>query len=362
MEIDGGGQVVVQGDYAFIGHQHGPLGTSILDVSDPRRPKVLAVIYPPPGAHSHKVRVVGDIMICNSERQDPGFDSPGFRIFDVSDKGNPRLISFTRTFGKGVHRFDVDERYAYISTEVEGYVGNILVIYDIADPAKPKETSRLWVDGQNSAAGEQSHPLGARQRLHHGMRCGNEIYMGYWHAGVAIGDLTDIKRPQILTHYRFDPPTIEPMHTFMKIPHAVRRMSVALSTEEERSQRGSDVGKPHAPFRTWNVDDPKRPEILAEYHVPETASPYRGPNIRFGAHQFREAMDDDNICYVTWFAAGLRILDVNDPRQPKETGYFIPKPGDGCVQPFTNDVTMDRRGLLYITDKARGLDVIEVAA
>ena len=28
----------------------------------------------------------------------------------------------------------MDERYAYISTEMEGFLGKILVIYDIADP------------------------------------------------------------------------------------------------------------------------------------------------------------------------------------------------------------------------------------
>ena len=29
--------------------------------------------------------------------------------------------------GIGVHRFDMDERYAYISTEMQGYVGNIQI-------------------------------------------------------------------------------------------------------------------------------------------------------------------------------------------------------------------------------------------
>src|SRR5437867_6237186 len=38
MELPGGGQVVVQGKYAFVGHQHRPDGTTILDISDPRKP------------------------------------------------------------------------------------------------------------------------------------------------------------------------------------------------------------------------------------------------------------------------------------------------------------------------------------
>lgn len=363
-EIDGGGQIVVQDKFAYVGYQRGPRGTSILDISNPRKPEVVATIIPMSGAHSHKVRVVGDIIICNSERH-PGngvgedFDSPGFRIFDVRDKTNPKLLSYTRTYGKGVHRFDVDENYAYISTEMEGFIGNILVIYNIRNPSKPVEVSRLWVHGQNVSAGEPPHPLRTRQRLHHGMRSGNEIYMGYWYAGVAIGDISDIARPKILAHYRFDPPAIEPMHTFMKVPHSIKSKAIAISTDEEREHRGDDAGKPHAPFRTWDVTDQARPKVVSEYRLPETASPYHGPHMRFGAHQFRETVDKDNLCYVTWFAAGLRILDISEPASPEEVGYFIPKPGDGYVQPFTNDVAKDKRGLLFVTDKARGLDVIE---
>ena len=35
------------------------------------------------------------------------------------------------------------------------------------------------------------------------------------------------------------------------------------------------------------------------------------------------------------------------------------KPGDGVAAPLTNDVFKDDRGLLWVTDKERGLDVIE---
>ena len=87
--------------------------------------------------------------------------------------------------------------------------------------------------------------------------------------------------------------------------------------------------------------------------------PYHGSKFRFGAHQLREQVDKDGLLYVTWFAAGLRIIDINDPANPKEKGYIVPKPGNGQAAPLTNDVAMDDRGLIYFTDKACGLDVIE---
>ena len=63
------GQVVVQGRYAFLGHMDAPHGTTIVDVADPRRPRVVAELkLERTDEHSHKVRVVGDIMYTNLER------------------------------------------------------------------------------------------------------------------------------------------------------------------------------------------------------------------------------------------------------------------------------------------------------
>ncbi len=61
----GGGQVVVQNKVAYIGNMRNPAGTLVIDVSDPKNPKQIGEINMPPGTHSHKVRVHGDIMITN---------------------------------------------------------------------------------------------------------------------------------------------------------------------------------------------------------------------------------------------------------------------------------------------------------
>jgi hypothetical protein len=367
MELPGGGQVVIQGQYAFVGHQHKPDGTTILDISDPRKPKIVSKLMTShPSSHSHKVRVVGDIMLINSEYE-PGHgagtrhDYPmgGFHIFDVKDKTNPKLITFVKTHGKGVHRFDVDETYCYMSTEMEGFIGNILVIYDIRNPSKPVEVGRWWMENQNTAAGDTPHPKRTEHRLHHAMRCGNEMYAGCWASGVSIIDVSNISKPRTLSRYEYDPACPEPTHTFLKVPFQIGGRSIAVSTEEERGNRGPDAGKPHAPLRTWDVTDPTKPKLLYSHHVPHSASPYDGNAVRFGAHQLREKVDKDCLLYVTWFAAGLRIVDISDPANPRERGYFIPKPGDGVKAPLTNDVYKDDRGLLFVTDKERGMDVIE---
>ena len=365
-ELSGAGQVTVDGDYAYFGYMYGPDGTTIMDISDPRKPKILiTLMLENPQTHSHKVRVAGDIMVVNSEQRprhgvakSDFFDEGGFKIYDIADRTRPKLITFHKTFGKGVHRFDMDENYLYLSTEMEGFVGNILVIYDYADPANPKEVSRWWMPGQNAAAGEAPHPKGAEHRLHHAMRSGDRLYAGCWMSGYAIIDISDISDPKTLGTYDVHPEAKEPSHTLLHVPFQIGGRDIAIAADEERTTRGPDEGAAHGPFYVFDVTDPANMELLATHHVGEDRSPYNKPGMRFGAHQFREKMDDTR-AYVTWFAAGLRILDIKNPSSPVEVGHFIPKPGDGYDAPQTNDVAMDHRGLLYVTVKAKGFDVIE---
>jgi hypothetical protein len=75
-------------------------------------------------------------------------------------------------------------------------------------------------------------------------------------------------------------------------------------TEEERPKRGADIGKPHAPLRTWDVTDPTEPKILCTYQLEEQAQPYHGNDVRFGTHQLREIVDRDCMLYT----AGVECL------------------------------------------------------
>src|SRR5262245_36625561 len=71
LDLAGAGQVTVAGKHAYVGHipNKNHLGTSIIDIADPANPRVVATItLADTTAHSHKVRVAGDIMIVNHER------------------------------------------------------------------------------------------------------------------------------------------------------------------------------------------------------------------------------------------------------------------------------------------------------
>jgi hypothetical protein len=408
--------VYVAGNYAYIGHlpNKGQLGTSILDVSDPRNPRLVSQInLEDPTSHSHKVRVIGDLMIVNSERnmtaigrkadelpglrarlreelgRDPGHaelaaklgvkesDIPaveeaqrkpyaqgGFKIYDVSDKTKPRLISFQKTHGIGVHRFDMDANYAYISTEMPGYKGNILVIYDIRNPARPEEVSRWWLPGQHLAGGEKPTWPGRQHRLHHALRSGDRMFAGCWHGGVRVIDVSDIRQPRTVGEYNYHPPFPEPSHTFMDVPFAIGGRHIALAIDEEDHAHDAHEmerrrGRPHGCL--WVLDITALPKIqpLAIFQVSELDSPFsRAAPGRFGAHQFHERMDD-TLVYCTWFAGGLRIVDIADPAAPQEVGHFIPEPAPGQPGPQTNDVDVDQRGVIYLVDRGPGFDILE---
>ena len=68
LDCPGGGQVWIDGTTLYIAHMAAPHGTTVVDVSDPRRPRQLATIDIPEGWHSHKVRVANGIMLVNHEK------------------------------------------------------------------------------------------------------------------------------------------------------------------------------------------------------------------------------------------------------------------------------------------------------
>lgn len=406
LDIPGGGQVVVEGGYAYIGHMKPPHGTSIVDVSDPRRPRLVSTMDPPSiGSHTHKVRVAGDIMVTNVEQDErhalrrakripeieaahlakhgrpitdaelaaaikvkPDFlprarasltaapyAEGGFRVWDIRDRTNPKLLTHHVTGGIGVHRFDLDARYAYISTEMEGYVGNILVIYDMADPAKPREVSRWHMPGQHVAAGEVPGWEGQQHRLHHTLRHGDTLYAAVWYAGCRTIDVSDITRPRVVGEYRYHPPFPEPTHTFMRVPFPVAGRTIAVAVDEEHEHV---PGQPHGGLWVFDVEDPANIRPLSMWHLTELDNPFVKAGGRFGAHQFQERMHDTCL-YTAWFGGGLRVVDIADPTAPKEVAHWLAEPPPGQTSPQANDVDTTKDGLVFVLDRNRGLEILE---
>jgi hypothetical protein len=72
------------------------------------------------------------------------------------------------------------------------------------------------------------------------------------------------------------------------------------------------------------------------------------------------------VVHLTWFNAGLRIYDTSDPYVPREVGWFLPDdptirrgplPRTALVTQ-SEDVLVDERGVIYLTDKNHGVHLL----
>lgn len=262
IDCHGGGQAWVDGTTLYVSAMRPPDGTSIYDVADPRHPKLLATLQVPMGWHSHKVRAQNGIMIVNYEKFREGADDfgGGLGIFDVSNPARPKLITHwkvSNAVGGGVHRFSFDGRYAYISPTAEGYVGNIMMILDLADPARPQEVGRWWIPGQHVAGGEH-YPWDnyTRPRCHHPLRLGNRLYVSYWHHGFYILDISDMSRPQLVAG--INPGPADPHPTTRRCPFQCRSRGGTFWWWLTKTWPSYGPLRPHTPGSTTSARKPSR--------------------------------------------------------------------------------------------------------
>ena len=93
LDCAGGGQVVVDGNFAYIGHMDPPHGTSVVDVSDPRNPRIVADDRHPARAAfaqgARRQRHDGGEPRGHRGGTVPDGDFVGLRIFDIADPRQP---------------------------------------------------------------------------------------------------------------------------------------------------------------------------------------------------------------------------------------------------------------------------------
>ena len=121
-----------------------------------------------------------------------------------------------------------------------------------------------------------------------------------------------------------------------------------------------------------------RPMVVSNFNVPEASGNFCSRGGRFGAHSSNEStapVFHQKLAFFTWFNAGVRAVDLRDPYQPKEVGYFIPSiteqtekrcikvnGQDRCkVAIQSNNLETDDRGYIYVVDRANtGLHILEL--
>jgi hypothetical protein len=387
---------IVNGRYYLYLGSFAHAGWNILEVTDPAKPSK-HVWLPYPGDKSGtvfpKVQVADGLLITTMQRgitlyhgtkEGAPFDA-GIYIWDVKEPLQPKLLSQWETGeGEGAHRsFYTGGRYVHLSSTAPGFDGHIYRILDIADPRKPVEAGRWWLPSQWVAGGAKNE----RGLSFHGPPYlkGNLAYCPYGTAGLVIVDISDIRAPRFVGQFDTHPPFGEaspPMHSALPLS---KRPYVVISSEGRRpaSRSRQTIGE-HEPAGNFigvvDVRNPADPSLISLFPmpVPPPNAPYKNFSqieglgaFGFGPHNLHQpqglsALEDrDDRIYCAYFNAGLRIYDLSDPYLPKEIAYFIPPeptkfafneqglPGPKTVT--VEDVLVDNRGVIYITNMHQGL-------
>jgi hypothetical protein len=131
----------------------------------------------------------------------------------------------------------------------------------------------------------------------------------------------------------------------------------------------------------WFVDVTveAKPMVVSNFSVPEASGNFCQRGGRFGAHSSNESMAPvfyKKVVFITYFNAGVRAVDVRNPYQPKEIGFFIPSiteatdkrcikvdGQDRCKTAIqSNNVETDDRGYVYVVDRSNtGMHILELS-
>jgi hypothetical protein len=406
---------------AYIGHHGGsalnPLtgkteanGTSIVDVTDPAKPRYL---YHIPGSAEGSGEAGGAQMarVCGGL---PGSDrakffllrtlgNQGQEVWEVTDPIHPAFVSTVLSNLTSTHKnwWECDTGIAYLVAykKEDGWKSRGVKIFDLSNPAKPRFVRDYGLVGaEPGAKGEAPQPL------HGPIRLGNRVYFGYGTAG--SGTLQIVDRDKLI---KGDPNARDPFApTAENILYAqlgrldlypptgahtafpLLGMDIPDFAHSGKGQRADFVAIVNESTQNecreyrqmvFFVDITKesRPFSVSNFQVPEASGDFCTRGGRFGAHSSNESFTPiyyKRLLFVTYFNAGVRAVDVRDPYRPKEIGYYIPAitdktdkrcvpaagGGEACkVAVQTNNVEVDDRGYIYIVDRANtGMHILEL--
>jgi hypothetical protein len=375
--------------YLYAGHFWHP-GWSVVDVTDPEAPRVVKFVPGPENTFTGQVDLSGNTMITGLEKilpaftrnRNPSFDE-GVLIWDISDPVNPRRLGQYKTGGTGTHRnFYAGGRYMHLAAGVPGYDGNIYVIVDISNPVQPTEVGRWWATGQHIAGGEKPTETDESLRGPFGVSLhgppyvvGDRAYLPYSSAGMIILDISDVSRPREIGRLDFSPPFHASLGVHGVLPLPEKGLAY-VNSEDVSYGKGPlhhasivDISNPAAPRLLSTLPLPTPPPG-ASYRDFFEKGGWSGPhNINHLQHNPSVEKQGD-LFYIAHFNAGLRIYDVSNSRSPVEVGFFMPPEPTKRYGPLplgrlvlqTEDVLVDRRGFIYITDKNQGLWVLKYNA
>lgn len=364
----------------YIAHESAPIDFSIVDVTDPRAPKLVAQRrLPHAEVRSNSLHASEGLMAVAYQTRQVGMEPAGVAMFDLSDPHDPRRIGYFDTSGphsRGAHFvWFVDGRTVWTSTGLPDFTptnpkdDQVVVALDVSDPTRPREEGRWWLPGTRE--GDDAPPPARHPRFDAGFRAHNiNVYptrpdracVAYIDGGVVILDMTDHGDMRPVSRLDYHPPLPGFTHTVLPL---FGRGLLAVTDEAVRP-----AGEDH-PKHLWLMDFSTETNIVPVSTVPLPPAELKTRGGVYGTHNIHEnepvptAFHSETTLVGAFFNGGVRAFDITDPYRPEVTGHFVPPAPRtsrvGAIQ--MNDVYVDETGLIYAIDRlAGGLYILEFNA
>ncbi len=376
---------------AYVGHHGGsapnPLkgnvveknGTSVVDVTNPRRPVLLAhVPFEAQGVGeaggAQMVRACSAKELPNANLNGDPLRAKHYllratagshEVFDISNPSAPKLVVTVVGNLPNTHKswWECDTGIAYLVSEGRNLenatpscgkdcnwrTNRMTQIFDLSNPKDPKFIRNYGLVGQQPGS-TAAVPTGV-----HGMiTLGNTIYFGHGTGSNGIFQIVDRAKlldpacrasatcptkptaaellapqlgrldtsPTMGAHTTF-PVVQQPVPDFRHSPNNVRDFVVLVN--EAGGNRCSDNRQL---VYLVDVSTPSKPMAISSFHVPEASGNFCSRGGRFGAHSSNESFTHvfyGKLVFVSWFNAGVRAIDIREPFSPREAGFFIPR-------------------------------------
>jgi hypothetical protein len=343
-----------RGRFAYCGN--GSMGWTIVDVSDPRRMRVVwrqphtATQHSTTNDNTQYIDIKGgDILVVKRNR--------ALETWDVSNPAAPvRLASYQpadiSASGSPFHGLWVHEdergRFAFSAFLPTGFEQQILDICDITNPSNPMSVGRWWYPGQR--AGEEplrtwwspqspaNGPAPAPQlglpaptvMCHDMTTWGDRCYAAWRDKGLIILDISDIHNPERLGEVNWAdqqprggvqmPPLPGQTHSWgILVPKKGRPVETIVG--------GDELGQcPFGYLHYIDVRDESRPREISGFRTPmnmHANCPKDRSGSRMGTHDVERYIRGD-VVHSAWEEGGFWGIDHSDIHYPKATAWYVP--------------------------------------
>jgi hypothetical protein len=304
-------------------------GVRVVDLADPTAPALIGAVAAIPGTSQEDVVVKrvetaafrGDLLVTGVQSCVRASDAPrGMDLWDVTDPYNPRHLAFWTSGppgsgAAGVHELTLFQRgdRAFVAAAVpysearEGQ-GDFRLI-EVTDPRQPAQVS-AWgatINGGLRPAPRQSffdHSAAVNE-------AGTLAILSYWDAGAIFLDISDPANPIFVGRTVYPATDDGDTHSVWLTPDE----TTMLVADEDFNPNNGTWGF----LRLWDVRDPANPVEIGRFATPNTTES-RGP----GTYTIHNPLVRGATAYLSWYSDGIRILDIADPRAPREVATFVP--------------------------------------